>query len=200
MRILVADDEAGAAQALKELLEVIGHVVVGPATDGDEAVRLATHEAPDLAILDIDMPRLSGLDAIDRITRSRPIPVIVLTGHTAPEYVDRAAALPVFNYLTKPTKPDELIPAIRLASARFQEWSRLTGQLEELGQKMEERKLVERAKGILMETRGLSEDDAYALLRRESQKRSRPMIEVARAVVAGSTVMRRRLRPRLPES
>jgi two-component system, response regulator PdtaR len=199
MRILVADDEVGTAQALKELLEIIGHIVVGPATDGDEAVRLASRESPDLAIQDIDMPRQSGLDAIDRITRSRPIPVIVLTGHSAPEYVDRAAALPVFNYLTKPTKPEELIPAIRLASARFQEWSRLTGQVEDLNQKMEERKLVERAKGILMETRGLNEDDAYALLRRESQKRSRAMVDVARAVVAGGTVLRRRARP-LPEA
>lgn len=198
MRILVADDEAPTAQALKEFLEIIGHVVVGPAADGDEAVRLATRESPDLAILDIDMPRCSGLDAIDRITRARPIPVILLTGHTAPEYVDRAAALPVFNYLTKPTKPDELIPAIRLASARFEEWSRLTGRLAELGHKMEERKLVERAKGILMETRGLNEDDAYAMLRRESQKRSRPMIDVARAVVAASTVMKGRARPPLP--
>jgi two-component system, response regulator PdtaR len=195
MRILVADDEEASARALKELLEVIGHVVVGPAADGDEAVQLATRESPDLAILDIDMPRLSGLDAIDRIVRTRPIPVIVLTGHSAPEYVDRAAALPVFNYLTKPAGAAALIPAIRLASARFEEWSRLHGQVDELSQKMEERKLVERAKGILMETRHVSEDEAYALLRRESQKRGRPMSEVARAVLAASALMRRRAAP-----
>jgi two-component system, response regulator PdtaR len=192
MRILVADDEASTAQALKELLEVIGHVVVGPATDGDEAVRLADRENPDLAILDIDMPRLSGLDAIDRITRARPIPVIVLTGHSEPAYVDRAAQLPVFNYLTKPAGPDRLIPAIRMASARFEEWVRLTGQVLELSQRIEERKTIERAKGILMETRGLSEDEAYALLRRESQKRSRSMREVAGAIVSAGAVLRRR--------
>ena len=114
MRILVADDEQASAHALKELLEVIGHQVVGPAADGDEAVRLASEQRPDLGIFDLDMPRLSGLDAIDRITRSRPIPVIVLTGHSEPEYVDRAAALPVFHYLSKPAGAAALIPAIRL--------------------------------------------------------------------------------------
>jgi two-component system, response regulator PdtaR len=195
MRILVADDELSSANALKELLEVIGHQVVGPALDGDEAVRLATQERPDLAILDIDMPRLSGLDAVDRISRTRPIPVIVLTGHTDPAYVDRAAALPVFTYLTKPAGAESLIPAIRLAHARFEEWSRLSGQVDELSQKMEERKVVERAKGILMETRGLTEDEAFAMLRRESQRRSRAMVEVARAVVVAGTVLRRRAQP-----
>lgn len=192
MRILVADDEESSARALKDLLEVIGHVVVGPAADGDEAVRMASRESPDLAILDIDMPRLSGLEAIDRITRARPIPIIVLTGHSDPAYVDRAAELPVFHYLTKPAAPAELIPAIRLASARFQEWRRLSGRVEELNQKIEERKAVERAKGILMETRGVSEDEAYALLRRESQRRSRPMCDVARAVLAAGAVIRHR--------
>jgi two-component system, response regulator PdtaR len=192
MRILVADDEVASAQALKELLEVIGHVVVGPASDGDEAVRLADRERPDLAILDIDMPRLSGLDAIDHITRTRPIPVIVLTGHSAPEYVERAAELPVFNYLNKPAGADALIPAIRIASARFKEWTRLNGRVDELSQKMEERKTIERAKGILMETRRITEDEAYAMLRRESQRRSRSMCDVARAIVAAGSVLRRR--------
>ena len=126
------------------------------------------------------------------MTRSRPIPVIVLTGHSDPEYVDRAASLPVFNYLTKPAGAAVLIPAIRMAAARFEEWSRLTGRVDELSQKMEERKTIERAKGILMETRGVTEDEAFALLRRESQKRSRPMHDIARAIVAAGTVLRRR--------
>jgi response regulator NasT len=198
MRILVADDEEASARALKELLEIIGHQVVGPACDGDEAVRLASRERPDLAILDIDMPRLSGLDAIDRITRSNPIPVIVLTGHTDAEYVDRAASLPVFNYLTKPAAADRLIPAIRVARARFEEWRRLSGQVDELNQRMEERKTIERAKGILMQTRGMTEEEAFSTLRRESQRRSRPMFDVARAVVVAGTVMRRSAPPGTP--
>jgi response regulator NasT len=191
MRILVADDETASAQALKDLLETLGHQVVGPAPDGAEAVRLASCERPDLAILDIDMPRLSGLDAIDQITRHRPIPVIVLTAHSDGEFVDRAAELPVFNYLTKPAGVDRLIPAIRLAEARFREWSRLNGQVGELSQKMDERKTIERAKGILMELRGITEGDAYRLIQRESQQRSRRMIDVARTIVATQGVFRR---------
>jgi len=195
MRILVADDEPASAAALKDLLELIGHHVVGPAHDGAEAVHLATRERPDLAILDIEMPQLSGLDAIDRITRERPIPVIVLTGHDCPEFVDRAAQLPVFNYLSKPAGVERLVPAIRLASARFLEWSALHGQVSALSQKMDERKLVERAKGILMELRGLGEDEAYRLLQRESQHRGRSMAEVARTVIATRGVGRRVVRP-----
>lgn len=195
MRILVADDEAASAQSLAELLTLIGHQVVGPACDGEEAVLLAEREKPDLAIFDVEMPHLSGLDAIDQITRSRPIPVIVLTGHDCPEFVDRAAQLPVFNYLSKPAGVERLIPAIRLASARFLEWSALHGQVSELSRRMDERKLVERAKGILMELRGVSEDEAYRLLQRESQNRGRGMAQVARTVIATRGVVRRVVRP-----
>jgi response regulator NasT len=191
MRILVADDEPASAQSLKELLELIGHQVIGPAPDGAEAVRLAASERPDLAIFDIEMPRMSGLEAIDEITRTRPIPVIVLTGHSEPEFVDRAAELPVFNYLNKPAGSDRLLPAIRLASARFQEWSALNGRVGELSCKIEERKMIERAKGILMELRGINEGDAYRLLQRESQQRSRSMVDVARSIVATQGVFRR---------
>ncbi|HEX5724381.1 MAG TPA: response regulator [Longimicrobiaceae bacterium] len=191
MRILVADDEAASAQGLKALLELIGHHVVGPAADGDEAVRLAGREHPDLAILDIDMPRVSGLEAVVRITRIRPIPVILLTGHSSPEYVDRAAELPVFNYLTKPAGADRLVPAIRLARARFDEWSALHGEVGELRHRIEDRKLVERAKGILMKARGIGEAEAYRLLQRESQQRSRSMAEVARSVIAAEGLLTR---------
>ena len=195
MRILVADDEAASAQSLADLLILIGHQVVGPACDGEEAVRLAEREKPDLAIFDVEMPHMSGLEAIDQITRARPIPVIVLTGHDCPEFVDRAAQLPVFNYLSKPAGVERLVPAIRLASARFLEWSALHGQVSELSRRMDERKLVERAKGILMELRGVSEDEAYRLLQRESQNRGRGMAQVARTVIATRGVVRRVVRP-----
>ena len=191
MRILVADDEPASAQALKDLLELNGHQVIGPAPDGAEAVRLAGRDHPDLAILDINMPRMSGLEAIDHITRARPIPVIVLSAHSEPEYVDRAAQLPVFTYITKPAGADKLLPAIRVARARFDEWSRLSGRVSELSQKMEERKTIERAKGILMEIRGIAEGEAYRLIQRESQQRSKPMLEIARAIVAAQGVFRR---------
>lgn len=196
MRILVADDERASAEGLSDLLQELGHQVIGPASDGAEAVRLADRDRPDLAILDLDMPHLSGLEAIDRITRARPLPVIVLTGHREPEYVDRAVELPVFHYLTKPAGAAELVLAIRTACARFEDWSRLSGRVGELSARIEERKTIERAKGILIEIRGIAEGEAYGLLRRESQQRSRAMVEVARTVIATHGVFRRPARPR----
>lgn len=195
MRILVADDEPSSAASLKELLELMGHQVVGPAADGAEAVSLAAREKPDLAILDIEMPRMSGLEATDHITRARPIPVIVLTGHDCAEFVDRAAELPVFNYLCKPAGADRLVPAIRLALARFREWSALHGQVSELSRKMDERKTIERAKGILMQMRGMTEDGAWRLMQRESQNRGRSMLEVGRTIIGTHGMVRRVVRP-----
>jgi response regulator NasT len=195
MRILVADDEPASAQSLKELLELVGHQVIGPAANGVEAVRLAGSEHPDLAIPDIEMPLLSGFDAIVQITRTRPIPVIVLTGHSSPDFVERAEELPVFNYLCKPAGSDRLLPAIRIATARFREWSALHGQVSDLARKMEERKTIERAKGILMQLRGLSEDEAYRLLQRQSQQRGRSMVGIARGVIAAQGGY-----PRLPRA
>jgi response regulator NasT len=191
MRILIADDEPASARALKELLELDGHQVIGPAPDGAEAVRLAGSDRPDLAILDIDMPRMSGLEAIEHISRARPIPVIVLTAHGDAEYVTRAAALPVFTYLRKPSGAGELLPAIRLAAARFGEWKALNGRVGELSARMEERKTIERAKGILMEIRGIAEGEAYRLLQRESQQRSKSMVEIARTIISAQGVFRR---------
>lgn len=192
MRILVADDEPQSARALASLLEITGHEVVGPASDGAEAVELARRERPDLAILDIDMPRMSGLEAAHRIAELAPLPVILLTGHADPEYLERAAGLPVFHYLTKPARPDALIPAVRLARARFEEWKSLRGRVVELTQRMEERTTIERAKGILMHSRGIAEGDAYTLLRTRSQQQGRSMIQICRAIVASEGVLLRR--------
>lgn len=195
MRILVADDDTGGALALKALLEITGHEVVGPARDGAEAVALARRERPDLAILDIDMPRLSGLDAAGRMSEQGALPVILLTGHTEPEYLERAAGLPVFQYLTKPARPDTLLPAILLARARFEEWKALAGQVHDLRERMEERKTIERAKGIVMQQRGLDEDGAYKLLRTRSQQQGHSMIQICRAVLAAEGLLRRRSAP-----
>jgi AmiR/NasT family two-component response regulator len=116
--------------------------------------------------------------------------VIVLTGHDCPEFVDRAAELPVFNYLSKPAGVERLVPAIRLASARFLEWSALHGQVSELSRKMEERKLVERAKGILMEQRGLSEDEAYRQLRKLAMDQNKRLVEVAENLIAFAKLLK----------
>jgi response regulator NasT len=188
MKILVADDDPTGATALKSLLEVLGHDVVGPAGDGAQAVALAARERPDLAVLDIDMPVLSGLDAVERMTRQRPVPVILLTGHREDAYLERAAALPVFIYLTKPCAPDTLIPALRIARARFEEWAALRDRAGELARRIEERGTIERAKGLLMQVRGLSEDEAYRLMRVRSQTQRTPLAAIARAVIAAGGI------------
>jgi len=188
MKILVADDDPTGATALKTLLEVVGHQVVGPARDGAEAVALAARDRPDLAVLDIDMPVLSGLDAVERITRQRPLPIVLLTAHREEAYLERAAALPVFIYLTKPCAPDTLISALRIARARFDEWAALQARTGDLTRRIEERGTIERAEGLLMQVRGLSEDEAYRLLRMRSQSQRTPMLAIARAVIAAGGI------------
>ncbi|MGH7483044.1 MAG: ANTAR domain-containing response regulator [Longimicrobiales bacterium] len=190
IRILVAEDEPLSALALKGQLEALGHSVIGPAGDGREAIRLAAEREPGLAILDIRMPEVSGLEAAEEIFRHHPIPILLLTGYSSPEYIDRATVLPVFHYLVKPVTMDDLVPAIGVARARFSEWARYRSDVEDLQNKLKERALVDRAKSVLMQTRRLSEPDAYRVLQKESQNRNIPMVDVARTVLLAETVLR----------
>lgn len=190
LRILVAEDEALNAVALKSQLEKLGHEVVGPAGTGLEAVELTRSAAVDLAILDIRMPELSGLEAAQEIFELKPIPIILLTGYSDPEYVSGATLAPVFHYLVKPASLEDLAPAISVAWQRFQEWKGYRDEAAELERKIEGRKLIERAKGVLMEVRGLSEREAYRLLQKESQNRNQPMVEIARTVLMADALLR----------
>jgi response regulator NasT len=190
LRILLAEDEPLNALTLSSQLESLGHHVVGPAADGLEAVQLAADHPVDLAILDIRMPRLSGLDAAAETFRIRPIPIILLTGYSDPELVDRAAHLPVYHYLVKPVLAEDLGPAIAVACARFDEWRRFNAETDRLRQKLEDRKIIDQAKGVLMEARRVSEHEAYRLLQIESQNRNQPMVEIARTVLAADSLLR----------
>lgn len=189
-KILVAEDESLNALALRSQLEALGHQVIGPARDGREAVSLARSTAIDLAIMDIRMPGLSGLEAAEEIIRHRPTPVILLTGYSDPDYIAQATLTPIFHYLVKPVSIEDLAPAIAVAYSRFQEWKTFQGEAELLGQKLEERKLVEQAKAVIMEVRGLSEGAAYRLLQKESQNRNQPMAEIARTVLLAEALLR----------
>lgn len=190
LKILVADDEELSARSIASLVEALGHQVVGPALSGTEAVELAADAAPDLAILDIFMPGLTGVEVAERLASMHPIPVIFLTAYREPEDLDRVLHLPVFHYLVKPISPHELGPAIRIARARFAEWHSLCGTVDRLHQRLEDRKLIERAKGVLMEARGITEPEAYRMLQRESQNRSRSMAELARTVLESAALLR----------
>jgi response regulator NasT len=184
VKILVAEDETIIRLDLRALLERSGFEVVAEARDGDEAVRLAREHQPDLAIMDVKMPRLDGIEAARRILDERPIPIVMLTAYGQDELVSRAVEAGVFGYLVKPFREQDLLPAIHAARARHAELLELREEAESLADALAARKAIERAKGLLMEKEGLSEQDAFARLRKASQVSGRPLKVVAEAVVA----------------
>jgi response regulator NasT len=184
MRILVAEDETIIRLDLRALLERSGFEVVAEAHDGEEAVALARKHEPDLAIMDVKMPRLDGIEAARRILEERPIPIVMLTAYGQDELVSRAVEAGVFGYLVKPFREQDLLPAIRAARARHEELLELREEAESLADALASRKAIEQAKGLLMEKEGLSEQDAFARLRKASQVSGRPLKVVADAVVA----------------
>src|SRR5438128_9524762 len=184
MRVLVAEDETIIRLDLRDLLERAGFEVCAEARDGEEAVALARSEQPDVAVLDVKMPKLDGIEAARRILDERPIPIVMLTAYGQDELVQRAAEAGVFGYLVKPFREQDLLPAIRAARARHEELLELREEAESLADALASRKAIERAKGLLMEKEGLSEQDAFARLRKASQVSGRSLKGVAEAVVA----------------
>jgi AmiR/NasT family two-component response regulator len=184
MRILIAEDETIIRLDLRDVLERAGHDVCAEARDGEEAVALALTEEPELAILDVKMPRLDGIEAARRILAERPIPIVMLTAYGQEELVARAVEAGVFGYLVKPFRETDLLPAIQTARARHAELEALREEAESLAEALATRKVVERAKGLLMEREGLSENDAFVRLRRASQASGRSLGVVAEAVIA----------------
>ena len=184
LRILVAEDETIIRLDLREVLERAGHEVCAEARDGEEAVALALSQEPQLAILDVKMPRLDGIEAARRILAERPIPIVMLTAYGQEELVARAVEAGVFGYLVKPFRETDLLPAIQTARARHAELEALREEAESLSEALATRKVVERAKGLLMEREGLSENDAFVRLRKASQASGRPLGVVAEAVIA----------------
>ena len=183
MRILIAEDETIIRLDLRELLERAGFEVVAEARDGEEAVELARSESPDLALLDVKMPKLDGIDAARRILDERPIPIVMVTAYGEQELVSRAVEAGVFGYLVKPFRESDLLPAIETARARHDELAAVREEAQSLADALAARKAIERAKGLLMAKEGLSEQDAFARLRKASQVAGRPLKVVAEAVV-----------------
>jgi len=184
MRILIAEDETIIRLDLRALLERSGLEVCAEARDGLEAVELARTANPDVAILDVKMPRLDGIDAARRILEERPIPIVMLTAYGQAELVSRAVEAGVFGYLVKPFREQDLLPAIQAARARHEELTELRGEVESLSEALAARKSIERAKGLLMAKEGIAERDAFDRLRRASQISGRPMKVVADALIA----------------
>jgi two-component system, response regulator PdtaR len=183
LRVLIADDESIRLLSLSSQLAALGHRVVAEATRGDEAVQLAAEKKPDLAILDIKMPVMDGIEAAEHITQTRPIPIILLTAYSETQLVERAARANISAYLMKPVAEEDLLPAITLALTRFREFESLRREVADLREAMEARKVVEKAKGILMRRLDLSEEEAFKRLQKQSQDTNRKLAEVAEAVV-----------------
>ncbi len=184
MRILVAEDETIIRLDLRALLEQAGYEVCGEARDGVEAVELARELEPDLAVMDVKMPRLDGIDAARRILEERPIPIVMVTAYGQDEIVSRAVEAGVFGYLVKPFREQDLLPAIHTARARHDELQALRAEAESLADALAARKSIERAKGVLMAKEGLTEQEAFERLRRASQVSGRPLKVVAEALIA----------------
>jgi response regulator NasT len=184
MRILIAEDETIIRLDLRGLLERAGFEVCAEAKDGEEAVELARSEEPELAILDVKMPKLDGIEAARRILEERPVPIVMLTAYGQQELVARAVEAGVFGYLVKPFREQDLLPAIAAARARHEELQVLRAEAESLADALAARKAIERAKGLLMEKEQLSEVEAFARLRKASQASGRPLKAIAEAVVA----------------
>ncbi len=184
MRILVAEDETIIRLDLRDLLERAGHEVVAEARDGEEAVALAREHRPELAVMDVKMPKLDGIEAAKRILEHEPIPIVMLTAYGQEELVSRAVEAGVFGYLVKPFREQDLVPAIATARARYEELAAVREEVETLADALAARKSIERAKGLLMQKENLTEQQAFERLRKASQVSQRPLKVIAEAVVA----------------
>jgi AmiR/NasT family two-component response regulator len=183
VRILLAEDETIIRLDLRELLERSGYEVVAEARDGEEAVALAREHQPDLAIMDVKMPRLDGIEAARRMLEERPIPIVMLTAFGQRELIDRAAEAGVYGYLVKPFREQDVVPAIETARARHEELVAARAEADSLSEALVARKAIERAKGLLMVKDNLTEADAFARLRKASQVSGRPLRVIAEAVI-----------------
>ena len=183
-RVLIAEDETIIRLDLRGTLEASGYEVCGEARDGVEAVELAESLAPDVIVMDVKMPRLDGIEAARRILERQAVPIVMLTAFGQEELVERAVDTGVFGYLAKPFREQDVIPALAAARARHAEFAEVKLQAASLLEALEARKAIERAKGILMAKEGITEDEAFARLRRASQKSGRPMKVIADAVAA----------------
>jgi len=190
LRIAVADDEADTRQYFKELLSYLGHEVVGVVANGRELVQQCRTTHPDLVITDVRMPDMDGVEAAREVNRDGPIPVILVTGHHEKDLLAGGAADYIMAYLSKPAKPVDLNAAINLAMVRFGQFESLRRETLSLRQALEDRKAVERAKGIIMKRTGLDEAESFTRLHRRASNANRKLIDVAQEILAAEEVFR----------
>ncbi len=188
LRIVIADDETIIRIDLKNMLEALGYDVVAEAGDGLEALEAVRTHKPDLVILDVKMPNMDGIDAARIITEEKLGPVMLLTAYYDEELIDRAKDAGVFAYLVKPFKEPDLSPNIEIALARYKEFLALEEEVDDLNERLNTRKLIERAKGILMDQYGLKEQEAFRRIQIQSMNTRKSMKEIAEAIIIAHSV------------
>lgn len=186
IRVVIAEDEAIIRLDLKETLEEEGYIVVGETGRGDKAVDLVRELRPDLAILDVKMPGMDGLEAARLITKDRICGVLILTAFSQKEVIEEARDAGALAFLVKPFQKSDLIPALEVALGRFRELQVLNGEIEELGEQLEARKSIDRAKGILIDQHKMTEADAYGFIQRGAMNHRTTMRSVAEMVIVGT--------------
>lgn len=188
LRILIADDEPIIRLDLKNMLESLGYEVIAEAGDGVSAVEAARTLKPDVAILDIKMPGMDGIDVANVLNSEKIAPVVLLTAFSDMDLIHRAKEAGVFAYLVKPFRESDLRPAIEIAISRYKEFLALEEEVSELEDKLETRKLIERAKGILMDRYGLKEQEAFRRIQVQSMNTRKSMKEIAEAIIIAHSV------------
>jgi response regulator NasT len=188
IKVLIADDEPIIRLDLRQMLESLGYDVVGEAGNGKEAVDMARDLKPDVCILDVKMPVMDGIEAVDIITDENIAPTILLTAYSDKDLIERAKAAGVFAYLVKPFKPSDLAPTIEVARARFEQNILLGKEVSSLTERLEARKAIDKAKGILMDSQGMNEAEAYRRIQIQSMNLRKSMREVAEAIVVAKSI------------
>lgn len=188
MRVLIADDDPIIRLDLKQMLENLGFEVVAEAEDGQKAIELAASIKPDVCVLDVKMPVMDGIDVAISLSESGIAPAVLLTAYSDKELINRAKEAGVFGYLTKPFKPSDLAPAIEVARSRFEQNQLLSKEVETLTERLEARKAVERAKGVIMNKEGVNEAEAYRRIQQQSMNQRLSMREVADAIILAEGV------------
>jgi response regulator NasT len=183
LRIAVADDEQDMRDYFRKILPLLGHQVVVVAASGQELVEQCLATPPDLIITDIKMPDMDGLHATERVCREGPIPVVLVSAYHEPELIDRAAADHILGYLVKPIKQSDLDLTITLAMRRFEQFQALRKEAASLRQALEDRKIIEKAKGVLMKKASLSEAEAFRRLQKLAMDGNRKMVEIAQMIL-----------------
>lgn len=189
LKILIAEDETLITVSITKMLENIGHTVVGRARTGKEAVEKALELVPDLVLMDIKMEDMDGLEASRQILARKPLPIVILTAFSQEDLIEQANEIGVSAYLVKPVSESDLLPVLVLARSRFKQFQALQQEVGDLKEALRTRKLIEQAKGILMQKEGITEADAFKRIQQQSRNRNIPMARLAEAIITASDLL-----------